>query len=129
MVLKDNSKNMKLLFLLPSGDSNSRSSISALALQAADINVVQVMKYYESLIHQVKEARNQFETLEEKDNNVCLSEAGFENKSRRKSVLKLQADETRNNEFECDDRLKFRISVFIPIIDCLLPNQKKRQEA
>ena len=81
------------------------------------MNVVQVMKYYESLIHQVEEARNQLEKFEEKANNVCLSEAGFENKRRRKRVQKLQADETRDTEFECDDPMKFRISVFIPIID------------
>ena len=72
------------------------------------------MKYYETLIHQVEEARNQFEKFEQKANNVCLSET--DNKSRRKRVQKLQADETRDNEFECD-RMKFRISVFIPIID------------
>ena len=54
----------------------------SIALQAVDINVVQVMKCYESLIPQVEEARNQFEKFEEKPNNFCLSEARFENKSR-----------------------------------------------
>ena len=60
------------------------------------------MKYHQTLIHQVEEARNQIEKFEEKANNICLSEAGSENKIRRKRVWKLQADKTRDNEFECD---------------------------
>ena len=121
---------MKLLFLLPSGNSYSRSSINnkvSIALQeAVDINVVQIMKYYESLIHQVEEARNQFEKFEEKANNVCLSEASFENKSLRKRVRKSQTGKTRDNKFECDDRMKFRISVFMPII--YLPSVEPEKE-
>lgn len=72
----------------------------SIALQAVDTNVLQVMKYYESLVLYVEEARNQFEKFEEEANNVCLSQAGFENKNRRKRVRKLQADETQENEFE-----------------------------
>lgn len=101
----------------------------SIALQAVDINVMQVIEYYKSLIILVEKTRNKFDKFEEKANEICLGEASFENKNRRKITRKLQAGENRENELKYDERFKFIISVFLPIIDSLLSDLKIRLEA
>lgn len=97
-------------------------------LQKVESDVVEAIELYNSLIAVFEKSRSEFDQFEEEAKVLFSFEnPEYEKDGTRKKKRKLQADETRENEFEPNARDHFRISIFLVCIDALLSELRKRR--
>lgn len=81
------------------------------SLQRVDINILQCIELYDSLIATIESARDKFDNYEEQAKDIfVLDEVGYEKDNKRRKIRKLRAGESRNNEVALTGRDEFRIS-------------------
>lgn len=100
------------------------------ALQKVEINVMEVIEMYDSLVALIESVRHKFEEYENEAKQIFVLEAPeYEADNKRKKTRKLQADESRETEVTMNGRDSFRISTFLVIVDCLAVEIRKRRDA
>jgi hypothetical protein len=107
----------------------SRFNATSLSLQKDNIDLLSVVKLYESLIYFVSERRNTFDELEKTAktyvDNSDYKELGSRIK-RRKRFFEESSNSTPDTDTELSPRDGFRIDTFNRILDCLTVELQKR---
>lgn len=101
-------------------------------LQRSELNILQVVEYYDSLINFALSVRENFDEYEKKAAEFCLNGVPeYEDNNKRRKIRKLRSDENESerNEVELTGRENFRISTFYVIIDTLRVELEKRRNA
>lgn len=107
-----------------------RINIVNKSLQSVDINILQAIELYHSLIGVIQSLREQFDYYENEAKKIYfLDEFTYENDTKRRKIRSLKSDETRDSrktDVILNGRDNFRISTFNIIIDTLLHQLEKR---